>query len=80
MACASVHSGKRIGSVSSNLVNLRAFGNFVEVGRGSGKGEIILLNPEGNETEVLGEFIPGSFLLAYYLLSPQAELVFSSSY
>lgn len=35
-------------------------------GGGSGKGEIILLTPEGSGTEVLGESIPGSFLFLYY--------------
>lgn len=67
MACASGHSGKSSGTVSNKLANLGAVGSLIEVGGGgSGKGEIILLTPEGSGTEVLGESIPGSFLFLYY--------------
>ena len=52
---------------------------WIEVGRRADKVEIVLLTPDGNGTEVLGESIPGSFLLLYYPLSPQAELVSSFS-
>lgn len=71
MACASGHSGKSSGVVSNRLASLEAVGSLIGVGGGSGKGEIILLTPEGSGTEVLGESIPGSFLLPSYPLVPQ---------
>lgn len=52
MACASGHSGKSIGTVSSKLVNLGAVGSLIDIGGRSGKGDIILLTPAGNGTEV----------------------------
>jgi len=72
VACASGHSGKSSGTVSNRLANLEAVGSLIEAGAGSGKGEIILLTPEGSGTEVLGESIAGSFLLPYYPLVPQS--------
>lgn len=76
MACASGHSGKSIGTVSSKLVNLGAVGNLIDVGGRSGEGDIILPTPEGNGTEVRED---DSWLFPV-IVSPQAESACSSSY
>jgi hypothetical protein len=66
--------------VSNKIVNFVTVRNLREVGRGSREGVIIFLTLERYQTEILGDLNPGFFLLACYLLSPQAELVFSFLY
>lgn len=58
---------------------MEAVGSLTGVGGGSGKGEIILLTPEGSGTEVLGGVDSWIFPIAILPLGT-TEFVFSSSY
>lgn len=77
VACASAFGERALAYFQASLWIWRYW--WIEIGVEVGKGKTIFTDPRGGGTEALGDWTPGSFLLLSPL-SPQAELVFSSSY
>lgn len=60
--------------VSNKILNFIAARNLIALGKGPKEDVINFLTPQGNRSEVPGEWNPDSLRLPHHLLSPHAEL------